>query len=307
MTAKILTHDSRRNETGFPNGSPPGLQKARGASILTRRGPARRAGFIPPARTNETTPTEISSGFRHPRVEADGSPRYTHAQNDMRILKSGAGKQNNPSSKATKETKSMKIKIQTLGIAALLPVVLLACSSCSTESKSEDLGLTATQPGEPGGVRAETYKETSTVSHIDKATRQLTLVAKDGTGTTVTVGPEVANFDQIEVGDQVKTTVTVQFVVAMRKPGESSGDVATTSVALTPTGAKPGAQVESTVEITAKVKAIDLKNRKATLLFPDGTSKTFKVRKDVDLTKRSVGEDVLIRATQALAISVEKP
>jgi hypothetical protein len=50
-----------------------------------------------------------------------------------------------------------------------------------------------------------------------------------------------------------------------------------------------------------------VKHQKATLLFPDGTTKTFKVRKDVDLTKQTVGTDVVMRVTEAVAISVEKP
>ena len=50
-----------------------------------------------------------------------------------------------------------------------------------------------------------------------------------------------------------------------------------------------------------------MKHRKATLLFPDGTSHTFKVRPDVDMTKQSVGDEVVIRTTEAVAISVEKP
>jgi hypothetical protein len=61
------------------------------------------------------------------------------------------------------------------------------------------------------------------------------------------------------------------------------------------------------VQVTAKVTAIDLKHHKATLQLPDGTSKTFAVRPDVDLTQRKVGEEVVIRFTEALAISVEKP
>jgi hypothetical protein len=61
------------------------------------------------------------------------------------------------------------------------------------------------------------------------------------------------------------------------------------------------------MEITAKVKSLDVKHQKATLLFPDGTTKTFKVRKDVDLTKQTVGTDVVMRVTEAVAISVEKP
>jgi hypothetical protein len=205
----------------------------------------------------------------------------------------------------------MKIKIQTLGLAALLPAAILTFISCSTEpkgeGKAEGASLTAIQHGEPGGVRVETYKETATVTAIDKPTRKVTLVDKNGTLTVVKCGPEVANFDQIEVGDQVKASVTEQLVVFVRRPGEPAGDGATTVVALAPIGDKPGGVMANTVEITAKVTAIDVKHQKATLLFPDGTVKTFKVRKDVDLTKQTVGADVVIRTTEAVAVSVEKP
>ena len=65
--------------------------------------------------------------------------------------------------------------------------------------------------------------------------------------------------------------------------------------------------IASTVEVTAKVKSIDLKRHKATLQFPDGKSKTFAVRPDVDLTKVKLGEEVVMRTTEAMAIVVEKP
>jgi len=192
-------------------------------------------------------------------------------------------------------------------VLALLPAALLAFSSCSTEPKREGTGVTAIRQGEPGGVRVETYKETATVTGIDKATRKVTLVTKDGSKSTVKCGPEVANFAQIEVGDQVKATVTEQLVVFVRNPGAPSGDGAAAAVLLAPLGAKPGALLANTEEITAKVKAIDLKHRKATLLFPDGTTHTFKVRPDVDMTKHAVGDEVVFRATEAVAILVEKP
>jgi len=201
----------------------------------------------------------------------------------------------------------MKIKIQTLAIAALMPVAVLALSSCSTEPKGEMASTVDYQPGVPGGVTAVTYKKTATVTAIDKATRKVTLVSKDGIQTTVKAGPEVANFDQIEVGDQVKATVTSQLVVFVRKPGEPAGEGAAAAITLAPLGAKPGALTVDTEEITAKVKSLDVKHQKATLLFPDGTTKTFKVRNDVDLTKQTVGADVIMRVTEEVAISVEKP
>jgi len=190
---------------------------------------------------------------------------------------------------------------------ALLSAAMLAFTSCSTELSGESANLTAVQSGVPGGMAVSTYKETATVTAIDKATRKVTLVTPDGTSSTVKCGPAVANFDQIEVGDQVKATVTEQLVVFVRKPGEPAGDGAAAVVALAPIGDKPGVVMANTEEITARVQAIDVKHHKATLLFSDGTTKTFKVRPDVDLTKQTVGGDVVFRTTEAMAVSVEKP
>ena len=78
-------------------------------------------------------------------------------------------------------------------------------------------------------------------------------------------------------------------------------------VALAPKGAKPGGIMAETTQVTAKVTAIDTEHRQATLQFDDGTTQTVAVRPDVDLSKRKVGDKVVIRTTEALAITVEKP
>jgi translation elongation factor P/translation initiation factor 5A len=202
----------------------------------------------------------------------------------------------------------MKIKMLKLAAMIAASAAVLALTSCSSdEPRGEHSSITKTEPGVPGAVMIDTYQQTSTVTAIDKTTRKLTLVAKDGTTGTFTASPAVANFDQLEVGDQVKAVLTDQLVVFVRNPGEPSGDGAAALVALAPLGAKPGAVFAHTAEITAKVQSIDVKHQKATLLFPDGTKKTFEVRKDVDLTKQTVGSDVVFRTTEALVISVDKP
>jgi translation elongation factor P/translation initiation factor 5A len=201
----------------------------------------------------------------------------------------------------------MKMNIQMLGTAVLLPAVMLAFTSCSSTPQGESKTMVATQKGMPGGVIVETYKVTATVAAIDAVSRQVTLTMADGAKTTVKAGPEVVNFDQIQVGDQVKVTVAEQLVVFVRKSGEPANDGEAVAVALAPVGAKPGVVMANTVEVTAKVEAIDLGHRKATLRFPDGQSKTFKVRKDVDMTKAKLGDEVVIRTTEAVAITVEKP
>jgi translation elongation factor P/translation initiation factor 5A len=194
-----------------------------------------------------------------------------------------------------------------LGLALL--AVALVVASCSTTSKprGEATMTAAFQEGVPGGVMVGTYQETATVTAIDAAKRTVTLVGRDGTKTVFKASPEVRNFDQIRVGDQVKATVVEQLVVFLRQNGTPAGDSQASMVALAPKGAKPGVLMADTVEVTATVKAIDLKRHKATLQFPDGKSKTVAVRPDVDLTKVKLGEEVVILTTEAMAIVVERP
>jgi len=201
----------------------------------------------------------------------------------------------------------MKSNILNWAGLTLISASVLAFTSCSSTPTGEGAAGVAYQEGVPGGVVVETYKMTATVTGIDAANRKVTLVTPEGKKDTVTCGPEVINFDQIHVGDQLKVAVTEQLAVYMGQAGAPPSDGAAAVVALAPKGAKPGAVMANTVQVTAKVTAIDLKHHKATLQFPDGTTKTFPVRKDVDLTKRQVGEEVVIRTTEAVAISVEKP
>jgi hypothetical protein len=163
------------------------------------------------------------------------------------------------------------------------------------------------QPGVPGGVVVETYTMTANVVRIDKATREVVLATPDGKKQTVKCGPEVVNFDQIHVGDQLKVTVTEELAVFMGSDAEPPGTSGAAMVALAPKGAKPGGVIATTVEVVATVSAIDLGHHRATLTFPDGTTKIVAVRSDVDLTKRRVGEKVVIRMTEAMALAVEKP
>ena len=187
--------------------------------------------------------------------------------------------------------------------AAMLSVV--ACDSGSDKSGVEKTTTAAIQPGVPGGVFVETSTLTATVKDIDPAKRMVTLTTADGEKDVVHCGPEVRNFEQICVGDRVTVKVIQETVVQMSMDVPAK-DSAAAVVALTPKGAKPGGVVAATMQTTATVTAIDMKNHKATLRFADGTVQTVAVRPDVDLTQHKVGELIYVRVTQAVALSVTK-
>ena len=192
-----------------------------------------------------------------------------------------------------------------------LPYLLLSIVAIATVSRTTitaDTSSTAqVKEGVPGGKLVETTKIRATVTGIDAAKRKLTLVTPDSKKVIVKAGPEVVNFDQIKIGDQLKATLTEETVVRMAKPGEKLEDEYTYEVEVAPEGAKPGLMMADTVQATATVTKIDMKKRKATLQFSDGSTKKVSVRKDVDLSKRKVGEKVVIRTTEVFAILLEKP
>jgi hypothetical protein len=161
--------------------------------------------------------------------------------------------------------------------------------------------------GVPGGVIVHTEEATAKVMEIDHAKRTVILQSADGETFTAKVGEGAVNFDQVAVGDMVNVTLTEELVVFLDEEGAAPVDSSSSALATAPEGAQPGGLVVATNQVTGTVTAIDHEQRTATLQFKDGSTKTLPVRDDIDLTLRKVGDQVVFRLTEKLAISVEKP
>jgi hypothetical protein len=195
----------------------------------------------------------------------------------------------------------------------LLSATSAAMISCATATPEADT-LTAkggsqilTVQGVPGGVVTNVAHLSAKVSAIDYTNRQVTLEDELGKKKTLRVGPEAVNFDQVRVGDSVQIAVAEETVVFLRDKGAPAQDGAAGLIAKAPEGGKPGMLAASTVEVTTVVKAVDIPKHQATLQFPDGSTRVVAVRDDVALTQDRVGREVVIRITEAIAISVDKP
>jgi hypothetical protein len=74
-----------------------------------------------------------------------------------------------------------------------------------------------------------------------------------------------------------------------------------------PRGAKPGVADVGTRGVTAKVEAIDPQQRTVTLRGPQGNSVTLKVGEQVkQFDQVQVGDEVVVRHTEAVVIAVQK-
>jgi hypothetical protein len=192
------------------------------------------------------------------------------------------------------------MKEKTLKLAAAMAVLAapLILTSCSSTPEPEEVR---------GGVVLDAVASTATVQSVNPADRTVVLKHPDGSVSTYECGPDVRNFDQIKVGDQVTATVAESVAIGLIKGGGAPTGAGTSSAMVrAPLGAKPGARIVDSVGFIARVVSVDAANRQVTLQTADGTQ-TVKVSPDINLANVSPGDDVGVRLTRAFAIAVTPP
>ena len=183
----------------------------------------------------------------------------------------------------------------TLGLAASL--VLPAAVSAQTAAV-----VGGTAPGKAGV--AEVVKLTATVTALDKATRDVTLKGPQGNELTLTAGPDVKNFDQIKVGDQVNVEFIQALTLELKKGGglvvartEQKGAVAAKP------GEKPAAAAGRQVTIVADVIATDPAKQTITLKGPKQTV-DMRIPNPEQFKRVAKGDQVEATYTQAVAMAL---
>ena len=164
----------------------------------------------------------------------------------------------------------------------------------------------AKKSAKPGAVAVEVITLQATIKAVDQANKTVTLGYGDK---TVTVTAEnVRNLDQVKVGDKVTVKYIEEIAVFVRKAAASSPQAdELQTVALAPKGAAPGGLIANTVEVQANVLDINYKKRTVTIQGPAGVKRVYKVDKSVKNFKNvKKGDQIVLRATEAIAVEVEK-
>jgi hypothetical protein len=191
-------------------------------------------------------------------------------------------------------------RIKLAGI-TLIPAALLALAGCATPPANP---LAAqSNPTLAGGLPVvETFTEKAAVTSVVPAHRTLALRSKAGNTTTCKAAPQVADYDQIQAGEQVKATITdaVAIFLAKNGPPPSAG------VGVEVAGPQPGGVVLQTTDSSGKVTKVDPSYRLLTVQYADGSTKQFKVPLPNTLENVQKGDAVVVRATEPLAIRIER-
>ncbi len=178
---------------------------------------------------------------------------------------------------------------------ALAILAVFVFSGCATTSK-------------PGAVVVEQITHTATVVNIDSAKRVITLKKDDGSMQSYVLGDNVKNFDQIKVGDIVKSSVIESVAVYVRKSNEEPDATVSKSVSVAAKGEKPSVVLTDTFELVARVTSIDMDKGLITISTVSGEAKTFPFDKSLGKFKNiKAGDDVILDISVAVMIAVEAP
>jgi len=151
------------------------------------------------------------------------------------------------------------------------------------------------------------YQDSSKVTAIDHATRVVTLLDDEGISSTITVGPEARNLDQVSAGD----TVTVEYVTNLTiEVVDAPNAVPIVADVVASVRAEKGempaaATIETLVEVST-VEAIDIEANTFKLKDADGVVTEYTARDPENLIRSKVGDVVVATLTEAMAISVNK-
>jgi hypothetical protein len=140
--------------------------------------------------------------------------------------------------------------------------------------------------------------------------RSLVLKGESGERVALVAGPDVRNFDQLKVGDEVSLTYKVGVAAQVKPKGTPlSAPEATAYEKRAVPGAKPGGSVGRELATTVQIESVDTSFNTVTFKKADGITRTVAVedpeaRKFIKTLKP--GDPVEIRYSEAVAVSVKQ-
>ncbi len=142
---------------------------------------------------------------------------------------------------------------------------------------------------------------------IDPANRLVRLKSDEGRMATVMVGPEIANFDNLTVGDKVNARFTQAMAVALRKNSETDirQTVESEGASQRRADGKPAIRSMEQKTVVANVFEIRPDDKVITLRGTSGEPVDYQVNDKQVLENIGEGDQVVISYVQASAISIE--
>ncbi|HEY0685647.1 MAG TPA: hypothetical protein VGD45_25130 [Steroidobacter sp.] len=165
----------------------------------------------------------------------------------------------------------------------------------------------ASKPPEPIS-REEKLELTAQVEAIDRDSRMVALRGAEGRKATVFAGPDVRNFDQINVGDEVAVTFYAAIGAEVAKPEQATQGVQQEGAMLRAVeGARPAGAIAEMMTTTVEIDAVDTSMNTVTFRRQDGLVRVLAIqdpKAQAFIRQLKPGDLVKVSYMEAVAISV---
>lgn len=159
----------------------------------------------------------------------------------------------------------------------------------------------------PGRIVSTLVKSGAIVEAVNKDTRELKLLDPRGNRFTVVADELVRNFDQIEPRDRIIIEYLESVAVVIAPAGSEPPVEDALVLSVAEAGDKPGIEGVDTQLMVATVQSINVADRLVTLETEFGELRTIKVSEDARLDLVEIGDQLRLRVTRAVAVSVVAP
>jgi hypothetical protein len=159
----------------------------------------------------------------------------------------------------------------------------------------------------PGRVVTTLVKTGAIVEAVNKDTRELKLLDPRGNRFTVVADELVSNFDQIEPRDRIVIEYLESVAVVVAPAGSEPPVEDALVLSVAEAGDKPGIEGVDTQLMVATVESINAADRLVTLKNEFGELRTIKVSENARLDLVEIGDQLRLRVTRAVAVSVVAP
>jgi Cu/Ag efflux protein CusF len=154
-------------------------------------------------------------------------------------------------------------------------------------------------------TKANVVTINATIQAIDAGTRTIVLRDDKGNEDSYTVGPAVARFNELKVGQKVNITYYESMVFQLVKPGQPSSGESFEAALSRAKSALPAGTVATQDKATVTVKAVDPSVPSITVTTADGRVVTRKIEDKKNIEGVKPGDKIDITYTRAIVTSVQ--
>jgi len=182
---------------------------------------------------------------------------------------------------------------------AIVALILFSANAFAQESKERRA------PRE----KSEQVTMQGTVSAINKETREITLMSKEGGLVTLTAGEEIERFDEIAVDDVLQFDYYTYIKAEFREPTAEELAEPLQMMAeggKAPEGMDPAAVIGAIAKAVVTIEVINRPNMVVTVKGPNGNYVSIPVEDENLITELKIGEVLILTYAEAMAVSLEK-